>query len=225
MASPSHDSADFWRLWLSHLLEFSDMKGQTRIFLALLCLFGALGFGHLILKPGKDAPYPLEESNQETSQAKLSGVRLVEMNGNQRMWEAQADQIEVFGEGSNIRIFKRKRQIKLVLYRDQDTLICYADAAEIKSQSQEKEVNIVGNLMAQARDGITLSTDSATWLPQQRRLFTDKPVTITQQGLMIQGSGMEADLTLGEVKILSNITSRFEASSKEFGAGGWRKDH
>lgn len=203
------------------------MKGQIRMLVALLCLVGALGSWVLFLKPGEDSSSSPKESVSDTPQAKLSDIRLVEMDGNQRMWEAQADQIEVFEEGGSVRIFKLKRQIKLVLYRDQDSLTCYADAAEIKDQNEEKEVNVVGNLMVQARDGITLRTDSATWLPRQRRLLTDKQVTIRREGLMIQGLGMEADLTLEEVKILSNITSSFQSSgkSKHLGAITWGRSH
>ncbi|MDH7498978.1 MAG: LPS export ABC transporter periplasmic protein LptC [candidate division NC10 bacterium] len=201
------------------------MKGRTRILFALLCLIGALGAWFLLLQPGRDASSPPKESSREIPRAKLSGVHLLEMEGNQRMWEAQADRIEVFDEEGSIRIFKQERQIQLVLYRDQDTLICYADAAEMKNQGREKEVHVTGNLRAQARDGITLRTESATWLPGQKRLFTDQQVTITQQGLMIQGLGMEADLTLEEVKILSNITSRFESSGQKFGTSGWGRAH
>jgi len=197
------------------------MRTQTWIFIFSLCLFTALGLLLLIVKPEQDISSPSKEPIRETPQARLLGTRLVEMEGDQRMWEANADQIEVFEDRNTTRISKLQRQIKLVLYRGEDTLTCYADVAEINNQN--KEVNLLGNLMAQSRDGITLWTDSVTWLPQRKRLLTDKPVTIRRQGLVIQGLGMEADLALGEVKILSNIISSFEVSKGKFGSVGWGK--
>ena len=198
------------------------MRGKTWILIVFLFLLTALGLWLLIVKPERDTSPPAKESIRETPQAKLLGVHLTEMEGNQRMWEANADQIEVFEERNTVRISKLQRQIKLVLYRDEDTLTCYADEAEINNQN--KEVNLLGNLMAQSREGITLWTDSVKWLPQRKKLVTDKRVTIRRQGLVVQGLGMEADLALEEVKILSDITSSFELSGKQFAPKGWGRN-
>lgn len=188
-----------------------------------LCLMAALGLWFLIAEPGKDTPSPVTEPVRGAPQAKLLGVHLLEMEGDKRMWEANADQIEVFEDRNTIRISKLRKQIQLILYRDQDTLICYANAAEIDNQS--REVNVLGDLMAQSKEGTTLWTDSVHWFPESKKLLTDKQVIIRRQGLLVQGLGMEADLALEEVKILSNISSQFEISGSQFGLKGGRKNH
>jgi LPS export ABC transporter protein LptC len=200
-----------------------DMKGHRWIWIVFLGVMAALGWWFLIMEPGRDSPSTGTETVRGTPQATLVGVHLLEMEGDKRMWEADADRIEVFEDTNTIRISKLRRQIQLVLYRDQDTLTCYANAAEIDNQSREVEVR--GDLMAQAKDGTTLWTDSVRWLPESKRLLTDRQVTIRRQGLLVQGLGMEADLTLEEVKILSDISSQFEVSGSQFGLKGGRKNH
>jgi LPS export ABC transporter protein LptC len=183
----------------------------------------ALALWFYVLKPEKGISPPAKASVQEIPQAKLLDIHLVEMEGNRRMWEANADQIEVFEEKNVTRISKLQNQIKMVLYMDNDVLTCYADEAVIDDQT--KRIDLLGNLTAQSQQGPTINTDFVQWFPQEKKLRTDKPVTVTRQGLIIQGLGMEADLALEEVKILSNILSSFQASDQQFKSGGLRKDH
>ena len=139
------------------------------------------------------------------------------------MWEADADQIEVFEEKKMTRISKLQKQIRMILYMDDDVLTCYTDEAEINDET--KRIDLLGNLTAQSQQGITMKTDFVQWFPQERKLRTNKPVTVIRQGLLIQGLGMEADLALEEVKILSNIFSSFQESDQQFSPGGLRKSH
>jgi len=190
------------------------MKGWAWICIISIILFVACGFWLLAFRPGDDIPSSTRESFRETPQAKLKDIHLVEMRGDQRMWEANADQVQIFEQRNITRISKMQRQIKLVLYQDENALTCYADEGEIDNQS--KEVNLQGNLMAQSREGTTVWTDSVLWSPQSKKLSTDKQVTIKREGLIVQGLGMEADLALEEVKILSHITSSFDPSNAQF---------
>lgn len=199
------------------------MRGQAWICIGSCLLLVALALWFYVLKPEKGISPPAKASVQETPQAKLLDIHLVEMEGNRRMWEANADQIEVFEEKKVTRISKLQNQIKMVLYMDNDVLTCYADGADIHDQI--KRIDLLGNLTAQSQQGPTIKTDFVQWFPQEKKLRTDKPVTVTRQGLIIQGLGMEADLALEEVKILSNILSSFQASDQQFESGGLRKDH
>ncbi len=199
------------------------MRGLAWICIASCLLLIALASWLWILKPENGTSSSTKASVQETPQVKLQDIHLVEMDGNRRMWEADADQIEVFEEKKMTRISKLQKQIRMILYMDDDVLTCYTDEAEINDET--KRIDLLGNLTAQSQQGTTLKTDFVQWFPQERKLRTDKPVTVTRQGLLVQGLGMEADLALEDVKILSNIISSFQASDQQLSPGGLRKDH
>jgi LPS export ABC transporter protein LptC len=67
-----------------------------------------------------------------------------------------------------------------------------------------------------------METDSVRYLPREKRLLTDKPVTIVREGFILQGLGMEADLALEEVRILSDVVSKFQATD-QLKTGGLKK--
>ena len=197
------------------------MRRLAWIGIASCLLLVAVAFWLWILRPENGIPSPVKAPVQEIAQVKFRDIHLVEMEGNQRMWEADADQIEVFEEKRMTRISKLQKQIKMTLYMDNDVLTCYTDQAEINGET--KRIDLQGNLTAQSQQGIMVRTDSVQWFPRERKLRTDKPVTVMRQGLLIQGLGMEADLALEEVKILSNIVSSFQASDQQLAPGGMRK--
>jgi LPS export ABC transporter protein LptC len=196
------------------------MRGLAWICIASCLLLIALAFWFWILKPENGTSSPAKASVQEIPQAKLQDIHLVEMEGSRRMWEADADQIEVFEEKNMTRISKLQKQIKVILYRDDDMLTCYADEAQIDNET--KRIDLLGNLTARSQQGITMETDSVRYLPREKRLLTDKPVTIVREGFILQGLGMEADLALEEVRILSDVVSKFQATD-QLKTGGLKK--
>jgi LPS export ABC transporter protein LptC len=197
-----------------------DMKGQARLYIVLLSLLLVLlGLTLFILRPDSGTVSPSRTSVREAPDSRLRDVHFVEMQGDRRVWEASADRIELFEAEHLTRISKSEKQIKLLLHKDDHVLTCYADEAEIDNQTQE--VDLRGNLMAQSREGVTMWTDSVHWSPQKRQLLADKEVTLKQEGLLIRGLGLEADLALEEIRILSNVQSSFEGSGKSLRKLGW----
>ncbi len=199
------------------------MRGLAWLCIAFCLLLIALASWLWLLKPENGTLSPAKASAQETPQVKLQDIHLVEMDGNRRMWEADADQIEVFEDKKMTRISKLHTQIRMILYMEDDTLTCYTDEVEINDET--KRIDLVGNLTAESQQGTTVRTDFVQWFPQEKKLRTDKPVTITRQGLLIQGLGMEADLALEKVEILSNIISSFEESDQQLSSRGLKKNH
>lgn len=199
------------------------MKGVFWICIPLFSFLLILGLWIIVFRPEIGTPSLSQKANHDPPQARLLGAHLIEMEGSRRVWEANADQIEVFEEEKVTRISKLQKQIQLILYQDDDLLTCYADAAEIDNKT--REVELIGNLVALSREGISVLTDSVHWSPEKRRLFTDKQVTVRQHGLVIQGVGMEANLTLEEVKVLSNISSSFDTNNRFQGPSQWGVTH
>ena len=196
------------------------MKGQARLHIVLFSLLLVLsGLTVLILRPDKGSVSSSQTSLQEAPDSRLQDVHFVEMQGDRRVWEASAERIEFFEAEHLTRISKSDKQIRLTLHKDDHVLTCYADEAEIDNQTQE--VDVRGNLMARSGEGITIWTDSVHWSPQKKQLFADKQVTLKREGLLIQGVGLEADLALEEVRILSQVHSSFEGSGQSLRKLGW----
>jgi LPS export ABC transporter protein LptC len=197
-----------------------DMIGQARLPIVLLSLLLVLlGLTLFIMRPNSGTVSPSKTPVGEVPDSRLRDVHFVEMQGDRRVWEASADRIELFEAEHLTRISKSEKQIKFLLHKDDHVLTCYADEAEIDNQTQE--VDLRGNLMAQSREGITIWTDSVHWSPQKRQLLADKQVTLRREGLFIQGLGLEADLALEEVRILSHVYSSFEGSGESLRKLGW----
>lgn len=189
--------------------------------ISAVCLSVLLGWGlWSLFDPVGDKPPSGSTHVAESPQSSFRNIHMVEMAGERKTWEAYADRIEVFEEKDTIHIGKSRRQIQLTLYRDQDMLTCYADAAEI--DNRKREVVVEGNLKAVSKDGTTVLTNSIRWLPDIKKLVTEDKVTIRREGLLVQGSGMEADLALEEVRLLSDISSRVEMPTRS-GLGGEAK--
>lgn len=69
---------------------------------------------------------------------------------------------------------------------------------------------IVKNVLKQEQ----LNTEELFWKPEQEKIFTDKFVTIRQQGDVIYGEGMEAKQDLSDFEI-KRVTGDFEVKEEE----------
>jgi LPS export ABC transporter protein LptC len=135
----------------------------------------------------------------------LQQVHILETRGGVRVWEVQADRVEV-RERDGVTVLSRvQRPIEITFYSAQGQLTCQADRVSLDLKT--KDVRLEGAVLARSEQGMELKTESLRWIAASRRLLSDQAVTIIRGTLVTQGKGMEAETDLERVRIFQNITS------------------
>lgn len=69
------------------------------------------------------------------------------------------------------------------------------------------DANVVGP-ESRAAEPVRLRSEVLTVFPREHRVSSEQPVTITQPGSILKGTGLRADLNTRRVELLSNVESR-----------------
>jgi LPS export ABC transporter protein LptC len=140
-------------------------------------------------------------------QIALQKVHMIETREGSKLWEIQADQVDVH-EREGVTVLTRVTQpIHIAFFSNQGQVTCVANRATLDLKT--KDVRLQGAVWAQSDQGMELRTEALTWTAGSRRLHTDQAVTIKRGTLVSQGRGMEAETGLERVRIFQNITSQF----------------
>jgi len=166
----------------------------------LIAVFLGLGIPRAALagqSPGPVATPP---------QIALQKVHMIETREGSRLWEIQADQVEV-NEREGVTVLTRGTQpIQIAFFSNQGQVTCVANRATLDLKT--KDVQLQGAVWARSEQGMELRTEALTWTAGSRRLHTDQAVTIKRGTLVSQGRGMEAETDLERVRVFQNITSQ-----------------
>ena len=87
----------------------------------------------------------------------------------------------------------------------------FADTGRIPPDG--KLVVLEGNVKILSKDPdssqISITTTRINVLPDERKAYTDRKVTITRNGQKVRGTGMEANLNTSVIKLLSNVNGKY----------------
>ena len=111
-------------------------------------------------------------------QIALQKVHMIETREGSKLWEIQADQVEV-NEREGITVLTRVTQpIQIAFFSNQGQVTCVANRATLDLKT--KDVHLQGAVWARSEQGMELRTEALTWTATSRRLHTDQAVTITR---------------------------------------------
>jgi LPS export ABC transporter protein LptC len=176
-----------------------DMHRRLSVVLAGLTLMLLAGALHLVWAAG---PNPSEAPPE----LRLGKIHMVETRDGAPLWELWADRAEVRERDGSAVLLKEQLPVRIALYAPQGKLTCTTNRVVIDLSS--KDVRLEGAVVARTEQGGELRTESLLWIAATRRLTTAEPVTVTRDGLVSRGRGMEADTTLERVRLFHNITSQ-----------------
>lgn len=74
----------------------------------------------------------------------------------------------------------------------------------------EKKVELRGNVVVTSSDGLKLETDVLRWHGDERRLWTDAPVTLSAPGAVVRGRTLELGMASDATTIGGRVRARFE---------------
>jgi LPS export ABC transporter protein LptC len=75
---------------------------------------------------------------------------------------------------------------------------------------KEKKIELRGNVVVTSSDGLRLETEVLRWNGDERRLWTDTPVTLSGRGGVIKGRTLEVAMASDATTIGGRVQARFE---------------
>jgi len=144
---------------------------------------------------------------------RITNFHLVESKSGVKLWEIWGDLAEVFEKEGVAHVTKVSRQVTVAFHSEEGKLTSHSDKATINMRT--KDVRLQGKVRATSEQGSTLQTEALNWSAEDRRLYTQLPVTLAKGGLVSRGVGMEAETTLERVRLFGRVRSRVAPDSKE----------
>lgn len=134
------------------------------------------------LKPVKSLP-------ASSADIGLKEVRFTEVKAGNRQWEIKAKSAQYFKD-KNLAILTEVEAIFFA--KGGQRFAIRGDSARLNTES--KEVQIEGNIVAKSSDGYELRTNSIKYNQENRRISTADEVAISSPSFKLSGKGMTIDL-------------------------------
>jgi LPS export ABC transporter protein LptC len=137
----------------------------------------------------------------------MQEIRLQEESAG-RQWQLVADQASVFEEEGrtalrNITVRVRDRQRAWTIVGQEGDLY-----------KQTRDFEIRDGVVVTSDDGMRLETSVLRWRNTDRRLWTDAPVRIVQEGTVVQGRGLEVRMSDEVATVQGPVRATFARGSR-----------
>jgi LPS export ABC transporter protein LptC len=132
-------------------------------------------------------------------------VRIEEEAGKVR-WRLTAEQALMWDERGAGRTELRRVNVEV----DEPDRSWSIVSDEGEYHQKEKKIELRGNVVVTSSDGLRLETDVLRWNGDERRLWTDTPVTLSSRGGIIKGRTLEVAMASDATTIGGRVRARFE---------------
>jgi LPS export ABC transporter protein LptC len=133
-------------------------------------------------------------------------VRIEEEAGKVR-WRLTAEQALMWDEQGAGRT--ELRRLKVEVDEPERSWTIVGDQGEYLQKEQKIELR--GNVVVTSSDGMRLETEVLRWSGDERRLWTDTPVTLSSRGGVIRGRRLEVAMASDATTISGRVRARFES--------------
>jgi LPS export ABC transporter protein LptC len=157
-----------------------------RLSLVLLVLVAAFvaGLAGFLVARGRAVRH--EPPEPSAADYRIKEVHIQEETGGNVRWKLDAAQAEVFE-----RLGKTSMQKVTVTIREPDrTWTLTGDEGELLEAS--KDITLRKNVVLVSSDGLRLETETLRWDAKARRVWTDDPVMLVRDNVVLKGNGLEA---------------------------------
>ncbi len=166
-------------------------------FLILACLLSAPSFAETTpAVAGPDVPA------QEMEGFNLSGYS----EGGSKTWDIKGDKANVNGDQVAV------TNVNANSYGDQDLNL---KAKKGNIDKTTGNVNLEDNVVITSENGATLKTNTLEWQRSKDLVQTNDKVRIDDNGMTVQGQGMEAHPNLKDAKLKSDVTANILSEGKD----------
>jgi LPS export ABC transporter protein LptC len=161
------------------------MRKLPLVILGCVAMFLLVMTGVLFSK-SRGAQSQAPEPAQSKADYRIKEVHLQEEEGGRGSWQLDADSGEVF-ENRGKTVMK-----KVTIRINEPTRVWTVQGDEGEMLRDTKDVELRGHVVVVASDGLRLETRRLNWAAKEQRVWTDEPVTVWRNGLVVQGQGFES---------------------------------
>lgn len=176
------------------------MDRLARRILAVVIVFVLVVAGILVARSRTLRTEPIGPA-PSAADLNIKQVQLEEESAGGSRWQLTADQASVFDRQGRTTLHRVRVRVQ-----DHDrTWTIVGEEGDFYRQTQDLEIR--GNVVVTSGDGFRLETRVLRWRGAERRLWTDAPVRIYREGVVIDGSALDV-LTKEEA---TTVTGRVRA--------------
>ena len=104
------------------------------------------------------------------------------------------------------------RKVVANVYQRERSWMIVGDEGELDRATNN--VRVLGNVVVTSNDGLRLETAVLRWEAEAKRLWTDTPVTLTRNGSIVRGSGLDVRMADEATTISGPVRATFESGRK-----------
>jgi LPS export ABC transporter protein LptC len=174
----------------------------ARRILAVVILFVLVVAGVLVARSQAVRREPLgpQPSNADLA---IKEVELQEQYASGTSWQLTADQGAVFDR-------ERRTTLRNIRVRVHDRERTWTIVGEEGDFFQDtRDVELRRNVVVTSDDGLRLETTVLRWKGADRRLWTDAPVRLYQEGAVVEGSGLDVHLADETATVRGRVRATF----------------
>jgi LPS export ABC transporter protein LptC len=137
----------------------------------------------------------------ETPDQEVGNFSLTESIEGTKKWTLWAEWAAIYNEKAKV----HARNVRIDFFEEDGTKFSElkADSGIINQKTNDMEA--AGNVLVRTEDGITLETQSLSWLNLAQKIVSEDFVKITQGNDVLTGYGLVSDPSLNEFEIKRNI--------------------
>jgi LPS export ABC transporter protein LptC len=178
------------------------MRQLSQRILIVVALFVLVVGGMVVARSRAIREAPLEPL---PSRADLSikDVELEEQSGAVR-WQLRADQALVYDD-------EGRTSLENVAVRvDQGQRVWTIVAREGDLYKADRRIEVRGNVVVTADDGLRLETSVLRWDEENQRMWTDAPVRLTRSGAVVEGQAIDVRMADAVTSIGGRVHATFQ---------------
>lgn len=124
-------------------------------------------------------------------------------------WQLDADQAETFEQAGKTVL----KKVRIAIEEPGRTWTVTGNEGEMAQES--KDVELRGSVVIISSDGLRLETTRLFWAADDQRAWTDDPVTVYRNGVVVKGQGLDARVNEQVTKIKGRVHAVLDPQAKE----------
>jgi LPS export ABC transporter protein LptC len=178
------------------------MRNLARIILAVVVVF-VVGVTAILVARSRTARVELLGPTPSAADLQIKEVDLEEEARGVR-WRLKAEQALMYDKTGQTQL----RKLVANIYERERAWTIVGDEGQIDRKT--KNVEVRRNVVVTSDDGLRLETAVLRWEAAGKRLWTDTPVTLSHNGSVVRGSGLEVQLDQEATTISGPVRATFD---------------
>jgi LPS export ABC transporter protein LptC len=182
------------------------MRNLARVILAVVVVFVVAVTVVLVVR-SRSARVEPSGPAPSTADLQIKEVDLEEEAKGVR-WRLKAEQALMFDKAGQTQL----RKLVANIYQRERSWMIVGEEGDLDRSTNNVEVR--HNVVVTSNDGLRLETTVLRWEAEAKRLWTDAPVTITRNGSVVRGSGLDVRMQDEATTISGPVRATFEIGRK-----------